>query len=337
MTRVGYFQRYSKRENHVTNNTLLILRHFYQASPHKVRDVFSELADADISIGLTFQQQVKESSSVPDALISQLPLSIYIETKLEARLESSQLTRHIASISGSTNDRSKKILFVLTTEPIEKGVHQEIVKQSKEEGIIFASRTFLQVIQSLRSVCKDYEENLTKILDDYENYLEEEDLLQIGNVMSVYPCGTSLSENLDYRLYFQPSYRSSKWRSKFIGLYGNKTVSHLAEINSVVVGYYSRDEERFIVEDIEKGELSEEQKVRIVKAGEACTYFGNFAEYSHRYYLFDEVYETNFQKPSWGPIRNLRNFDLSEWLDYKKQRNYSASEVAQELCGEHWE
>ena len=296
MTRVSYFQRYSQRENHVTNNTLLILRHFYQASPHKIRDVFSELADADISIGLTFQQQVKESSSVPDALISQESLSIYIETKLGAWLEPSQLTRHIESISGSVNDRSKRVLFGLTTEPIEKEVREELIKKSKEEG-----------------------------------------LLQVGKIMSAFACRISKSENLQYQLYFQDPVWPSKARSKFIGLYSDKTISHLAEISSVVVGYYTSEQEKFIEEDIEKGELSEEQECRIVEAAKACTYYGNFAEHSHRYYLFDEVHETNFYKSSPGPMRRLRDFNLVDCLDYENQKNYSAGDVAKNLQGKSWE
>lgn len=336
MTRVSYFQRYSQRENHVTNNTLLILRHFYQTSPQKVRDVFSELADADIPIGLTFQQQVKESSSVPDALISQEPLSIYIETKRGAWLDLSQLKRHIDSISGSANDRYTKILFGLTTEPIEKGVREELIRKSKEAKIVFISITFMDLIQSLRNVCKDHEDNLTEVLDDYESYLEDENLLQVGEVLSAFACGISLSENLQYQLYFQPSGWPSKARSKFIGLYGNKTISHVAEISSVVVGYYSNEKDMFIVEKIEKGELSEAEECRIVKAGEACTYFGDFAEHSHRYYLFDEVHETNFRKSSPGPMRRLRIFNLADWLDYEKQRIYSAEDVATNLQGESW-
>ena len=65
MSRVSYFQRFSQRENHATNNTLLVFRYFYQASPFKLKGVLDNLLDSDLSIGLVFEQQVKLGSSVP--------------------------------------------------------------------------------------------------------------------------------------------------------------------------------------------------------------------------------------------------------------------------------
>ena len=54
MSKVSYFQRFSQRENHATNNTLLVLRYLYQVSPLKLEQVFSELLEIQLSIGLTF-------------------------------------------------------------------------------------------------------------------------------------------------------------------------------------------------------------------------------------------------------------------------------------------
>lgn len=81
MSRVSYFQRFSQRENHATNNTLLIFRHFYQSSPYKLQRVLSALVDTELSVGLAFEQQVRGDQSVGNALIVQEPLRIFIETK----------------------------------------------------------------------------------------------------------------------------------------------------------------------------------------------------------------------------------------------------------------
>ena len=80
MTEVSYFQRFSQKENHITNNTLLMLRHVYQAAPQKLQLVLRALMeDEELDIGLKFEQQVKGSDSVPDALITQPPLAVLVE------------------------------------------------------------------------------------------------------------------------------------------------------------------------------------------------------------------------------------------------------------------
>lgn len=76
MSRISYFQRFSQTENHATNNVLLILRRFYDESPFKIERALSSLLDEEIQIGLTFEQQIKGASSVPDALVAQTALRI---------------------------------------------------------------------------------------------------------------------------------------------------------------------------------------------------------------------------------------------------------------------
>ena len=44
LSRVSHFQRFSQPENHATNNTLLVLRYFYQSSPFKIQRVSNLLA-----------------------------------------------------------------------------------------------------------------------------------------------------------------------------------------------------------------------------------------------------------------------------------------------------
>ena len=58
MSKVSYFQRFPQKENHAINNTLLVMRHFYQASPQKIEAFLSDLADDNFSIGLVFEQHI---------------------------------------------------------------------------------------------------------------------------------------------------------------------------------------------------------------------------------------------------------------------------------------
>ena len=241
MTRISYFQRFAQKENHATNNTLLVMRHFYQASPLKIGAVLTELVDHELSVGLVFEQQIKSSDSVPDALISQPPLDIFFETKRGGELDRDQIERHITSISNGSRTQSQKVLIGLTRTPIRLDVHDELVQKAKSQNVIFVSITFADLVGALRSVCASHEVSLQEILSDYEDYLIGEDLMQIGEIMTVVPCGISMNENVEFRLYFEPADRPSKANSKFIGLYSQKCVRYLASIETIVIGIHIAD------------------------------------------------------------------------------------------------
>jgi hypothetical protein len=95
LSRISHFQRFSQRENHTTNNTLLLLRYFYESDPFKLQNVLSSILETDLSIGLEFEQQIRGDASIPDALITQEPMRIFIETKRGGELDSEQIRRHL--------------------------------------------------------------------------------------------------------------------------------------------------------------------------------------------------------------------------------------------------
>jgi hypothetical protein len=117
MSHVSYFQRFSHPENHATNNTLLLLRYFYQSSPFKIERALTEVIETDLSIGLSFQQQIRGDVSVPDALITQEALRIFVETKRGGDLDADQIKRHLQTIAHN-GTRGGDILIGLTKEHI---------------------------------------------------------------------------------------------------------------------------------------------------------------------------------------------------------------------------
>lgn len=72
MSRVSYFQRFSQKENHVTNNTLLILRHIYRAAPHKIGSLLNALLEEDVSIGLLHitRQPIRSTTRTSESIRS---------------------------------------------------------------------------------------------------------------------------------------------------------------------------------------------------------------------------------------------------------------------------
>jgi len=335
MSNVSYLQRYSQRENHITNNTLLVLRHFYRVSPRKFENILSDLIEDsnELSIGPFFNQQERMKNSIPDAVIYQAPLSIYIEAKLGENIDREQFSRHLKSIQESRIQHSQSILLTLTTRSIDHGIIDEL---REKYAITLASTTYKDVVDSLEKNCEEYELELNEILQDYRDFISDEGLLPT-DILTAFPCGDTIKENKKHQIYFQPSYRRSKKESKFIGLYKNKEISCIGKISTVVTGTKKEGGE-FTVQEIERGEFSSKQRDRLNEAIKDChQHYGAFAEREeHRYYLFEEMSETEFKKESKGGMLNLRNFDLSEYIkDYKQE--YSTEEVAKKLRELTWE
>lgn len=119
MSGLSYFQRYSQRENHATNNTLLLLKYFYQKSPKRFSDLLENLSEDDaFDVGVQFEQQIKGKHSVPDGLISQEPFHIYIETKVGSDLDAMQLFAHFKTLQDKHPHGEQVYLMSLTKQPI---------------------------------------------------------------------------------------------------------------------------------------------------------------------------------------------------------------------------
>lgn len=332
MSYVSYFQHFSQAENHATNNTLLILRYFYQSSPLKLQNVLTSLTDTELAIGVTFDQQIKGSDSVPDALISQESLNIYIETKRGGELDKDQIERHLTTIANKPPQATKPILLGLTKEPISPEQRAGFIKRADEEKIGFASVTFSEVVEALRAQCEPYEPVLNDIIDDYEKFLASENLLETRNTkMAVFPCGTSFGDNKRYGLYYEPTSRRLK-TNKIFGIYRNKKVELVGTIQAVANCTYVNGDVQVDSEGT-SGNLTDEQRRRVKEVIENTGYYDLNAE--HRFYLVDSFAETNLLKASPGGLMGLRYLDIGTVIgaDFDAHRNYTTSEIAALLTG----
>ena len=82
MRNVTYFPPYSQEENIVTNAVLLLFSHVNRLAPNLLQGILNNLTDEELQLGPIFSNQVKGTKSVIDAVISQTPFEIHIETKL---------------------------------------------------------------------------------------------------------------------------------------------------------------------------------------------------------------------------------------------------------------
>ena len=342
MPRVSYFQRFSQRENHATNNTLLIFRHFYQSSPYKfyqsspykLQRVLSAQVDAELSVGLAFEQHVRGDQSVPDALIVQEPLRIFIETKRGEVLDPDQIGRHIETIAARHPDAGHSILLGLTKEPLLQARADELQAMAAGRGVLFAAVTFSQIVETLRAQCAEFERELIESIEDYEQYLAEEHLLETSNQrLAIVPCGDSFAENKRFALYYEPPTRPRKTNA-FLGIYTRKLVSLVGKVETIAICTYQ--DGAVVIDSTEAGSVTGDQLARIKGVIEATKYCD--LKEATRYYLVDHFADTTLSKVSPGGAMH-RYLDLPQIIGsgFDPRKNYMTNELAALLHGKTFE
>ena len=313
MSSITYFQRFSQRENHVTNNTLLVLRHLYRVSPTKISLLLNALFEEEVPIGLEFQQQIHGTHSVPDALITQQPLHIFIEAKQGDALDADQLDRHIASIADQALPDGSAILIGLTRQRPPDNAIDQSRGNAQARGIRLFCLTYRELALEVEKLCAEYEQDLNEIVQDYKSFLTAEGLLTDPHRrLVVFPCGTSWRENIRFGLYYEPPSRPVKLDCRFLGIYHNKQISHIGQIDAVAV--YLPDKDSFRTESVERGTLTEDQKSRIRDTIAATSYYDLNGD-DHRFYIVSQFVPTAFEKASHGGMRGHRYFDLTEYVN----------------------
>ena len=98
MSKIHYFQRYSSKENWITNSTLLLLSRLHYYNRFKFESVLNSILNDNnlsINVSVNFTQQEKGNQSVVDGVISQDSFKIAVETKLHDNFTANQLIRHL--------------------------------------------------------------------------------------------------------------------------------------------------------------------------------------------------------------------------------------------------
>jgi hypothetical protein len=118
----------------------------YEENPRFLAEAFGALLGEDIAdqVGVTFRQQEKKQGSVPDGLIIQKPITIFLETKNFDWFYDEQLENHMASLEHGSP--GLKVLIALGHfEAGDKSRFARIEALCKEKyrgGIVFAALTF---------------------------------------------------------------------------------------------------------------------------------------------------------------------------------------------------
>lgn len=282
-----------------------------------------------MSVGLSFAQQIRAAESTPDALITQVPLKIFIETKQNSHLDLGQLKAHIRGIA--EKDKLNCVMLGIAPHELSKKDSESIQSFASKHGVRFKSVTFTDILQSLEDACEDYENSLRAIVDDYASYLDDEGVLPDRDAwLAAFPCGTSYAENERFGVYYEPTSRPSKAGCRFLGIYRRTSISLIGDIKAIL----NVENGKAVEQELASGNKDDLKRVREVVAN---TPYYDLDRESHRFYLVDHFHSTDFGTSSRSGLRGYRRFNLRNFIgektDFKKM---SVKDVAEQLKGKHF-
>ena len=267
-----------------------------------------------------------------DGFLYQSAVRIGIEAKAPgAEFDKRQLLNHLERFDKGASGyllllRSDKVDL---TDQTWRDLHEEATSRR----VIVASITFQQIIDSFRSCLRDHDDELHELIDDFESFCSESELLTTDDTTAfVPPCGQSYEINVKNRLYFCPS----DWNRRnvsYLGVYREKSVRYIGRISKVV--HCERAGDQLV--DAMGGRLSlsssEQERISAAMAEAAAT-----AEWDiktgHKFFLCDEMEPTDFRKSSRGGIMGHRYLNLEDMLP--SLRKMSLAQIADGLRGKTW-
>lgn len=311
MAQVTRFPHYHQTENVVTNHVMVMLRMLYEASPKLLEALLRALCAEEVTVGPRFSQQVHGAHSVPDGLIAQDPLAVFVETKLGSLPDPGQLARHCQTIVDRLPGRKGSFLLSLTSGRSGQTIPREVADMAVAHGVSVVPVTFGELVDQLAEL-PVVDLALRETLQEFADFVFAQNLVpREGQVMVAMLTGTSWRDNLAHGVYYEPIDRSPKHaRAAFLGLYHDKQVSHVGRIVTAV-GAMQDDTGVMVFDDPETGTLDDRgrQAIRDVVAA-AQAYYPGLEACRHRYYVVDGFAPTNFRKVSGGGMMGHRYFDI---------------------------
>lgn len=314
MTEVTRFPHYHQAENVVTNHVMVMLRTLYNVSPKLLEGLLQALCQEEVTIGPRFSQQIAGSHSVPDGLVLQKPLSIFVETKLGSYLDAEQLKRHCESISSRSVNQPGNFLIALGSGSSGLAIPEEVTALAHKLGIKIARASFRELVDHMaEAALRVTDLALRDVIQEFTDFVYAQKLVpREDQFLVAMLTGTSWRENLEYGIYYEPVERNPKWqRAAFLGLYHDRQVSHVGRIVTAVAAV--EDGGQLIFRQPEKGRLDDGQRLGVQKIIEAAqAYYEAFQTEEHRYYIVDKFEPTDFKKVTPGGMIGYRYFDIED-------------------------
>ena len=314
MSRISQFQKYSQKENTVTNNVLLMLSRLYNIKIEYYESLVNLINnDSDYFPYPIFNQQRKEKKGIFDGRIEIKASKIIIETKLYGKDFKEKLMQYTEGFSSE----SKNFLWHIGTEKYNDDEEKKIKNEIKPS--LFKSLTFSEIVDNLEEIYTEnkHNEELKLLFNDFRDYCNEANLLPDYKTKSIFvPTGFSFDWNVKHKIYFCPiSWHKQKFT--YFGLYINKSVRTIATVEKCIVADFDKEKQKL---EIHTGreEITENQKRRL----EEGLKDRNEDQRGLKYYLFkeDDFFETDFKKISKYGIRGAIYKNLKDFLNTEEEK-----------------
>lgn len=337
--KVHYFQRYQKKENVVTANTMLFLSHIYNYSPELFFSIFrvnEQFSSFDPEIKIRLQEKITgDQNSIPDAVISQESFKIVVETKTTGRFNFEQLNNHLKSFS----DEKYSFLISISPKPMLLNIKNNFEKELKKyncthnKHIAHFNTTFDDLITNVQEVINENDYKIKEILDDYIDYCRESKLLKLSDkFMRVRSSNITYDFDMKYNVYFDNAKHGFRSHD-YLGLYKDKKVCAIGKINAQILAVENKDGQMEYSEEI--GHITDKIKDTINLAIKDAERRGDdLRTVQHRYFFVEKFIETNFIKTTPRALWGSRIFDLSQLLGVDKIPE--TEEVAKLLSEKTW-
>lgn len=334
MAEVTRFPHYHQAENVVTNHVMVMLRTLYNVSPKLLEALLRALCADEVTVGPRFSQQVAGAHSVPDGLILQEPLAVFVETKLGSTINADQLQRHCRTIVDRLPGRTGSFLISLTSGQAKQTLPGEVAAMARENGITVVPATFGELVTQVAELPVT-DLALREVLQEFADFIFAQGLVpRQEQFMVAMLTGTSWQDNLAHGVYYEPVDRSPKWRrAAFLGLYHDKQVSHIGRI-VVAVAAVQDNLGVITFDEPETGTLDDVRRQAIRDVIEAAqAYYPGLEGSRHRYYVVDAFTPTDFRKVSPGGMMGHRYFDIEDISGRRLSSGAPGSSAAQALNG----
>jgi hypothetical protein len=322
---ISLFSGYEQKENRTTNYVLLMFKLVYEESPSLLGEVLSALVGQDIgdAVGVEFRQQERRQGSVPDGLILQRPFEVYVETKQFDWFYDKQIAAHLEALDKS--GPGLKLLLALSNFEEDhadrfKAVH-DLVEGKFANRIAFGAATFEDLLKALKELALP--PALRDTLGDFAAYLDDCGLLPgWRSLLDVVNCANTTHE-IEGGVYLCPAQKGAyqHQRSKFFGMYKDKAVRTVAEIEGVI-DLVSESEE--VVRWI-NGKMSKAELVKIARTQHARFRPNRFP---HRVFVLGERYSTLFWKDSKGGMQGSKQYFIVQ--------AENAAQLADQIRDKEW-
>lgn len=311
MTSITRFPHYHQAENIVTNHVMVMLRMIYNGSPRLLEKLLQALCAEEVTVGPYFSQQIVGKHSIPDGLILQDPMAVFVETKLGSHMDLDQLQRHCKTIVDRMQNRTGNFLIALTTGQAGSTIPAQVTDMANDQGIQIVETSFGELVDLIGQL-PITDLDLQEVVQEFTDFVYAQGLVPRQNQFMVgMLTGTSWPDNLANGVYYEPIDRNPKWqRASFLGLYHDKQVSHVGRIVTAVVAMDDGTGQLHF-ETPETGKLNDPQRQSIRDViGAAQSYYPDLMASQHRYYVVDGFAPTNFRKASAGGMMGHRYFDI---------------------------